>query len=62
MNDLLEQMRQIKKMGPLKQIMSMLPGVGNQLKDVDVDDKQLYRIEAIITSMTVKRAGKAGYY
>ena len=58
MNDLLEQMRQIKKMGPLKQIMSMLPGVGNQLKDVDVDDKQLYRIEAIITSMTVKEREK----
>ncbi len=52
MNDLLEQMRQIKKMGPLKQVMSMLPGVGDQLKDIDVDDKQLYRIEAIITSMT----------
>ena len=58
MNDLLEQMRQIKKMGPLKQIMSMLPGVGNQLKDDDVDDKQLYRIEAIITSMTVKEREK----
>ena len=58
MNDLLEQMRQIKKMGPLKQIMSMLPCVGNQLKDVDVDDKQLYRIEAIITSMTVKEREK----
>lgn len=58
MNDLLEQMRQIKKMGPLKQIVSMLPGVGNQLKDVDVDDKQLYRIEAIITSMTAKEREK----
>ena len=58
MNDLLNQMRQIKKMGPLKQIMSMLPGVGNQLKDVDVDDKQLYRIEAIITSMTPKEREK----
>lgn len=52
MNDLLDQMKQIKKMGPLKQVLSMLPGVGNQLKDVDVDDRQLLRIEAIITSMT----------
>ncbi len=52
MNDLLEQMRQIRKMGPLKQIMSMLPGVGKQLENVDVDDRQMYRIEAIITSMT----------
>jgi len=58
MNDLLEQMQQIKKMGPLKQVMSMLPGVGNQLKDVDVDDKQLYRIEAMITSMTPKERAK----
>lgn len=58
MNDLLEQMRQIKKMGPLKQIMSMIPGVGSQLKDVDVDDKQLFRIEAIITSMTPKEREK----
>ena len=45
-------MKQIKKMGPLKQIMSMIPGVGKQLENVDVDDRQLYRIEAIITSMT----------
>ena len=52
MNDLLDQMRQIKKMGPLKQVMSMLPGVGDKLKDVDVDDRQLVRIEAMITSMT----------
>ena len=58
MNDLLEQMRQIKRMGPLKQIMSMIPGVGSQIKDVDVDDKQLYRIEAIITSMTPKEREK----
>ena len=52
LNDLLSQMKQIKKMGPLKQIMSMIPGVGKQLENVDVDDRQLYRIEAIITSMT----------
>ncbi|MEG1996378.1 MAG: signal recognition particle protein [Oscillospiraceae bacterium] len=52
MNDLLEQMYQIKNMGPLKQVMSMLPGVGNQLKDVDIDDRQLLRVEAVITSMT----------
>ena len=52
MNDLLDQMRQIQKMGPLKQVMSMLPGVGDKIKDVDVDDRQLVRIEAMITSMT----------
>ena len=51
MNDLLEQMKQIKKMGPIKQIVGMLPGVGDKLKDVDIDAKQLLRIEAMITSM-----------
>ena len=58
MNDLLEQFHQIKKMGSLKSILSMLPGVGNQLKDVDIDDRQLLRIEAIITSMTKKEKAK----
>ncbi len=52
MNDLLEQMQQIKKMGPLKQIMGMIPGLGDKIKDEEVDDKQLVRIEALITSMT----------
>lgn len=58
LNDLLAQMKQIKKMGPLKQVMSMLPGVGKQLENVDVDDRQMYRIEAIITSMTAKEREK----
>ncbi|MCI8601715.1 MAG: signal recognition particle protein [Oscillospiraceae bacterium] len=52
MNDLLDQMQQIKKMGSLKQILGMLPGVGKKLEEVDVDDRQLVRIEAMITSMT----------
>lgn len=52
MNDLLEQMQQIQKMGSLKQIVSMLPGVGDKINDIDVDDKQMLRIQAIITSMT----------
>ncbi|MBE6828329.1 MAG: signal recognition particle protein [Ruminococcaceae bacterium] len=54
LNDLLEQMRQVKKMGSMKDILSMIPGVGSKLKDVDVDDRQLDRIEAIISSMTPK--------
>ena len=58
MNDLLDQMRQIRKMGPLKQIMGMLPGVGDKLKDVDVDENQFGRIEAIILSMTRKEREK----
>ncbi len=52
MNDLLSQMKQIKKMGSMKSIIGMLPGVGDKLKDADIDDSQINRIEAMITSMT----------
>ena len=52
MDDLLDQLRQIRKMGSLKSIISMLPGVGDKVKDMDVDEKQFSRIEAMITSMT----------
>ncbi len=58
LNDLLEQMKQIQKMGPLKQIMGMLPGLGDKLKDVDIDDRQIKRVEAIITSMTPAERAK----
>lgn len=58
MNDLLEQFQQIKKMGSLKSILSMLPGMDKQLRDVDVDDRQLLRIEAIIRSMTKTERAK----
>lgn len=53
LDDFLEQLRQVKKMGPLKGIMGMLPGVPKELKDVDIDDKEIDRIEAIISSMTI---------
>lgn len=58
MNDLLDQMKQIQKMGPIKQILGMLPGIGNKLDDVDVDDSQVKRIEAIILSMTPAERAK----
>ncbi len=58
MNDLLEQMKQIQKMGPIKQILGMLPGVGSKLDDMDVDDNQVKRIEAIILSMTPAERAK----
>lgn len=58
MNDLLAQFQQIKKMGSLKSILSMLPGMDKQLRDVDVDDRQMLRIEAIIQSMTAKERAK----
>ena len=58
MNDLLEQFRQIKKMGSVKSILSMLPGMERQIKDVDIDERQFLRIEAIITSMTKAERSK----
>lgn len=54
MNDLLDQMQQIQKMGSLKQIIGMMPGVGSKVKDEDIDDKAMVRIEALIYSMTAK--------
>lgn len=51
LNDLLAQMRQIKKMGSIQSIISMLPG-GNKVKEEDIDERQLFRTEAIIQSMT----------
>jgi len=52
LEDFLEQFQQIKKMGPLQQLVGMLPGAGSALRDVQVDEKQLDRVEAIIRSMT----------
>ena len=51
-NDLLDQFRQIKKMGPLKGILSKIPGLGNKLDGVDINDRALDWTEAIILSMT----------
>ena len=51
-NDLLDQFGQIKKMGPLKGILSKLPGIGKQLDDVDINDRQIDWLQAIILSMT----------
>lgn len=51
-NDLLDQMQQVKKMGGVKDMLGMLPGMGKQLKDVDFDEKDLSPTEAIIHSMT----------
>jgi signal recognition particle subunit SRP54 len=50
--DFLQQIQQIKKMGSLKDLMSMIPGVGNQLKDLDIKDDAFKGIEAMIHSMT----------
>ncbi len=53
-NDFLSQIRQIKKMGNIKDLMGMIPGMGKALKDVDIDDNAFKGIEAIICSMTPK--------
>ena len=58
LNDLLNQFAQVRKMGPLKSVISKLPGMDKQLKDVDVDDRQMDRMEAIILSMTEKERQK----
>ena len=51
-NDFLTQIAQIKKMGNIKDLMGMIPGVGKQIKDLDIDDNAFKSIEAIIYSMT----------
>ena len=53
-NDFLNQIQQIKKMGNLKDLASMIPGVGKAIKDLDIDDDAFKGIEAIIRSMTEK--------
>jgi signal recognition particle subunit SRP54 len=52
LDDFLEQLQQLKKMGPLQNVLGMLPGVGAQLKGAEVSDDQVKRTEAIIRSMT----------
>lgn len=52
LDDYLDQMKKIRKMGSFKQLLAMIPGIPKEIKDVDIDEKQLLRIDAIITSMT----------
>ncbi len=58
MDDLLEQMKQIKRLGSMKSILGMLPGLNGKIKDEDIDEKQFDRIEAIIYSMTKAERAK----
>lgn len=58
MDDFLKQMRMLRRMGPLKNLLGMLPGVGSMLKDVNIDEKQLDRTEAMIHSMTMDERKK----
>jgi signal recognition particle subunit SRP54 len=54
LNDLLEQFRQIRKMGSIQDILGMIPGMGSKIKDIQIDESQFDRMQAIILSMTPK--------
>ncbi len=58
LNDLLDQFRSIRKMGSIQDMLGMLPGIGNKVKDLDVDEKEFDRMQAIILSMTPKERSK----
>ncbi len=58
MDDFLKQLKTIRRLGPMKQVLGMLPGVGSALKDVNIDDKELDRVEAQIQSMTAMERKK----
>ena len=51
-DDFLEQMQQVKKMGPLQNVLGMMPGMPKELKNADIDERELAKVEAIIRSMT----------
>jgi len=52
LDDFLDQMKQVRSMGPLQGLLKMIPGMGAQMGNMNIDDKELDRLEAIITSMT----------
>lgn len=52
MDDFLKQMKSLRRMGPMKQLMGMMPGVGSAIKDMEIDEKQLDRLEGMVHGMT----------
>jgi signal recognition particle subunit SRP54 len=58
LNDFLDQMRMMKKLGPLEGLLGMIPGVGSKIKDLKVDEKRIKHVEAIILSMTPKERAR----
>jgi signal recognition particle subunit SRP54 len=54
LDDLLDQIKQIRKLGSMRSILGMLPGIGKQVRDAQIDEGQLDRVQAIILSMTPK--------
>ncbi len=57
-DDFYQQLQQLKKMGSLESILKMIPGVSSQLRNVDIDESQMKRVEAIILSMTVEERNR----
>jgi signal recognition particle subunit SRP54 len=58
LEDFLEQMQQIKRMGPLQNVLGMIPGVSKEIRNAEIDDRDIARIEAIIRSMTPEERRK----
>src|SRR5436305_3195227 len=58
LEDFLEQMQQVKRMGPLQNVLGMLPGMPKEIKNAEIDDKEIARVEAIIQSMTLEERRK----
>jgi signal recognition particle subunit SRP54 len=58
LEDFLEQMQQVKRMGPLQNVLGMLPGMPKELKNAQIEDKEIARVEAIIQSMTPEERRK----
>ncbi len=56
-DDFLSAQRMLRRMGPIQGVLKMIPGLGNQLKDVDIDERELKRVEAIVLSMTPQERG-----
>jgi signal recognition particle subunit SRP54 len=58
LEDFLEQMQQVKRMGPLHNVLGMLPGMPKEIRNAEIDDKEIGRVEAIIRSMTPEERRK----
>jgi signal recognition particle subunit SRP54 len=52
LDDMLDQLKQIRRMGSIRSLLGMLPGIGKQIRDLDIDERQLDRVQAMILSMT----------
>ena len=57
-DDFLQAQRMMKKMGPMSSVLNMIPGLGKEMRGVNVDDRELGRVEAIILSMTPGERGR----